>query len=442
MSNRFRAESGGRVSGQMTVPGDKSISHRALLLSAISEGRSQLSGFLEGEDCLATLQALRALGVSISHGGDGNVLVDGVGMHGLQAPEQQLDMGNSGTAMRLLTGLLSAQNFSSVLTGDNSLLSRPMERVAAPLRQMGATVTTTDGRPPIHIAPAKSLKSVDYELPVASAQVKSAILLAGLYADGVTKTTCPGVTRDHTERMLAGMGVAIEFDADARTVALQGTARLAAMDLEIPGDFSSAAFFIVAGLIGAGDSLEIRNVGLNPTRTGMLSILRDMGAQVDIVNERIATGEPVGDLRVRRSALSGVDINSADVASAIDEFPVIFIAAACAAGTTRLRGAEELRHKESDRIATMAGVLSELGVAVTEHSDGIDIVGGDIRGGTVDSCGDHRVAMAAAVASLGLGESHSIEVLNTEEVNTSFPGFIETAAAVGLRVHAGGTGQA
>jgi 3-phosphoshikimate 1-carboxyvinyltransferase len=418
----------------MTVPGDKSISHRALLLAAIGDGRSQLSGFLEGEDCRATLAALRALGVQIHANEAGEVTVDGTGMRGLRAADHALDVGNSGTAMRLLAGLLSAQHFPSTLTGDESLMRRPMERVAEPLRRMGARIATTNGRPPIRIDPADTVIAIDYELPVASAQVKSAILLAGLYAHGTTRTFCPGMTRDHTERMLAGVGASIDVDVAQGMVALHGPARLRAADWNIPGDFSSAAFFVVAGLLAADDVLEIRNVGLNPTRIGLLHILRDMGARIDVSNERLVGGEPIGNLIVHRSELNGVDISAEHVASAIDEFPALFVAAACAAGTTRLRGAGELRHKETDRLAVMAAALTGLGIAVQEYPDGMDVAGGRISGGVVDSCGDHRVAMAMAVAAAGIAGSGSIDVLNTAQVATSFPGFVETAVSVGLRV--------
>lgn len=434
MNNRFRAESGGSVNGTLTVPGDKSISHRALLLSAIGAGRSRLTGFLDGEDCLATASALRAMGVAVDVRGGGEVHVEGVGMHGLQPSADALDMGNSGTAMRLLSGLLSAQSFASVLRGDESLMQRPMERVAVPLRLMGAHVETSEGCPPVRIEPANQLSPVEYKLPVASAQVKSAILLAGLYADGTTRTICPGVTRDHTERMLAGLGVRIEIDDAQHSVSLHGPASLPAADWDIPGDFSSAAFFIVAGLLAASSELEIRNVGLNPSRTGLLQILLGMGGKIEVRNERLVGGEPVGDIYVQRSELKGIDISGNWVDLAIDEFPVLFVAAAGATGVTRVRGAAELRHKETDRLAVMAALLEELGIEVHEYADGIDVVGGRIRGGRVDSCGDHRVAMAAAVAALGMRGAGVIEIANTAQVATSFPGFVATASAIGMRL--------
>jgi 3-phosphoshikimate 1-carboxyvinyltransferase len=402
------------------------------MLSAIGAGESRLSGFLHGEDCLATLAALRALGVGIDTSPDGDVTVCGAGMHGLQSPAHPLDFGNSGTAMRLMAGLLCAQQFDSVLIGDDSLMRRPMDRVAVPLRQMGAAIETSLGMPPLRISGGRVLRPIDYALPVASAQVKSAILLAGLYAEGATRTVCPGVTRDHTERMLSGLGAAIDIEADEFSVVVHGPATLRSMDWQIPGDFSSAAFFIVAAVLAADPEAQIVNVGLNPTRTGLIHILREMGAQIEVQNERIVGGEPVGDLRVRRSDLQGIDVPAAHIASAIDEFPVLFVAAALARGTSRLRGAEELRHKETDRLAVMAEALSRVGVTVEEHRDGIDITGGAIGGGTVDSRGDHRIAMAMAVAALRASEP--IDIGNTAQVATSFPGFSQTAALAGMRL--------
>jgi len=420
------------MAGRISVPGDKSISHRALMLSAIGDGVSHIRGFLNGEDCLATMAALRALGVEIELSSEGVVIVTGVGMQGLRAPSGALDFGNSGTAMRLMAGLLCAQRFNSVLIGDASLTQRPMNRIAAPLTQMGAVIHTTQGRPPLRIAGGRTIRPIQYALPVASAQVKSAILLAGLYASGITRTICPGVTRDHTERMLAGLGADVQIDADAFTVTLKGPAKLGSIDWEIPGDFSSAAFFIVAALLAADAGAEIVNVGLNPTRIGLLHILREMGGEIEIRNERIVGGEPVGDLWVRRSELTAIDIPQAHVASAIDEFPVLFVAAAAASGTSRLRGAEELRHKETDRLAVMASALTAIGITVQEYPDGMDVTGGEIRGGALDSAGDHRVAMAMAVASLRA--TAPIDISNTAQVATSFPGFVATAAGAGMQL--------
>ena len=431
-ANQFRVAPGGELAGTVRVPGDKSISHRALMLASIGNGVSRIHGFLDGDDCRATLSAMQSLGVDIEVAEDGAIRVTGVGMHGLRAPKAPLDLGNSGTGMRLLAGLLAGQPFSSTLIGDASLMKRPMGRVAAPLARMGARITTRDGCPPLQITGSDSLQPIDYTLPVASAQVKSAVLLAGLYAAGATRTVCPGVTRDHTERMLAGLGANIEIDSALHTVTLHGPATLQSIDWQVPGDFSSAAFFIVAALLAASDSLLIEHVGLNPTRTGLLDILQAMGARIEIVNAREIGGEPVGDLRVYRSELTGIDVPHEHVASAIDEFPVLFVAAALARGTTRLRGAEELRHKESDRIAVMAQALQSVGVALQEYPDGVDIVGGTIRGGAVDSCGDHRVAMAMTVAALGATET--IDIANTAQVATSFPGFVATAGGAGIGI--------
>ena len=423
-----------RVGGVLAVPGDKSISHRAIMLGALAEGETRVRGFLRGEDCLATLAAFRAMGVPIRDEG-GEVTIEGVGLHGLQPPQGVLDLGNSGTAIRLMTGLLAGQRFDSELTGDESLRRRPMERVAAPLRLMGAAIETRDGKPPIRIRGGRRLRGIDYTLPVASAQVKSALLLAGLYAQGPTTVHSPGVTRDHTEVLLAAMDADVRVGPD-RVVRLRPGRLLHALDLEVPGDFSSAAFFLVAGCLGADDGLVLRNVGINPTRTGLLEILRAMGADIELRDRRAAGGEPVADLLVCKRPLRGVDVPPELVPLAIDEFPALFVAAAGAAGRTTVRGAEELRAKESDRIAVMAEGLRTLGAAVEELPDGLVIEGGRLGGGTIDSRGDHRVAMSFAVASL-IAEA-PIEILHTAEVATSFPGFVETAAMAGLRVTGSG----
>jgi 3-phosphoshikimate 1-carboxyvinyltransferase len=432
--NSFRAEPVREVRGDITVPGDKSISHRALMLGAIAEGRSVIRGFLRGEDCLATQAAMTALGVPIHTGADGTVIVEGVGRTGLKSPAAVLDLGNSGTGIRLMTGLLAGCGVSAELTGDASLRKRPMERVAGPLRLMGANVETTAGKPPIRVRPAGPLRPIDYTLPVASAQVKSAVLLAALAAEGRTVVRSPGPSRDHTERMLLAMGAAVETEGD--TVALTGPATLRAVNFDVPADFSSAAFFLVAGCLGAREGLLIRNVGMNPTRIGLLHILEEMGASVERRNERTVGAEPVADLFVRQSSLRGIDVDPALVPLAIDEFPILFIAAAGASGTTRVRGAEELRAKETDRLAVMAAGLRALGVAVEEQPDGLTMTGGALSGGRVDACGDHRIAMSFAVASLLANGPISID--NTLEVATSFPGFLEVAAAVGLAVGPGG----
>ena len=422
-----------RVSGEAAVPGDKSISHRAILVSALADGTSEVRGFLASEDCLASLAAMQALGVRIERPDATRVRVHGVGLRGLEAPPRALDMGNAGTAIRLFAGLLCAQRFDSTLVGDESLMRRPMERVAKPLREMGACVLTHDGTPPIEIRGGRSLRGIDYRAPVASAQVKSAILLAGLYAAGPTRVATPAVCRDHSERMLMSAGVRLEIHGLATT--LHPPQRLHSQSLEVPGDFSSAAFFIVAGLLGAApEGLVLRNVGLNPTRTGLLDILRSMGGRIEVENPRESGAEPTADLRIHASSLRGVAVPRELVPIAIDEFPVLFIAAACADGETVVSGAEELRVKESDRLAAMAAGLSAMGVAHTVAPDGLTIrgsaAGAAFRGGIVDSVGDHRIAMAFCVASLRAAAP--IAVRDTANVATSFPGFVTLARAVGF----------
>lgn len=421
------------VGGEITVPGDKSISHRTLMLGAIADGETVVRGFLESEDCVATRRAFEALGVRVRDEEQGTLRVSGVGLDGLKPPPDVLDLGNSGTAIRLMTGLLAAQRFDSTLTGDESLRKRPMERVATPLRAMGARIATRDGRAPIEITGGARLKGIDYAMPVASAQVKSALLLAGLYASGTTTVRSPGPSRDHTERMLRSMGVPLDITDDGLTVSVSGPQRLKGIEIDVPGDLSSAAFFIVAGCLGATDGLLIRNVGVNPTRTGVLTILSAMGARIELRNARTAGVEPVADLFVERSELKGIDVPPELVPLAIDEFPILFIAAAAARGPTIVRGAEELRHKESDRIAVMARGLTALGARVDEREAGVIIEGGQrLRGGTIDSHGDHRVAMSFSVASL-IADG-PIEIRDTAAVATSFPNFLDVAAACGLSV--------
>ena len=405
------------------------------MLGAIAEGTSSVRGFLASEDCLATQAALEAMGVAIDVQAEGFVRIEGVGAQGLKAPSKTLDLGNSGTAIRLLMGLLAGQAFGTTLTGDASLQKRPMERVAGPLRQMGARIeTSSGGRPPVVIQGGAKLRGIDYALPMASAQVKSALLLAGLFADGATTVRSPGPSRDHTERMLESMGVQLQrtSEGEGHTVTLVGPARLRAGDVLVPGDFSSAAFFIVAGCLAARDGLLIENVGINPTRIGLLTILREMGARIELRNERKLGAEPVADLWVLQSPLRGIVVRPELVPLAIDEFPILFVAAAAAEGETIVSGAEELRKKETDRIAVMARALEAVGVKIDERPDGASIVGGRIRGGTIDSRGDHRVAMSFAVASLRA--EAPIEILNTAEVATSFPNFLDVAQAAGLRI--------
>jgi len=432
---KFEAHPGSGVSGAVAVPGDKSISHRALMLSGIAAGSSEVRGFLASEDCLATLAAMRALGVPIEQPASTQVLIRGVGLRGLCDAGRPLDMGNAGTAMRLFTGLLSAQAFDSRLIGDASLMQRPMERVAKPLREMGADVRTHGGTPPVDIGGGHALHGIEYRMPVASAQVKSAVLLAALYADVPTTVVAPHVNRDHSERMLRSCGVRVDIDGLRTT--LHPPRELASLRLEVPGDFSSAAFFIVAGLLDAAPAgLTIRNVGLNPTRTGLLDILRSMGADIEVLNPRDSGAEPVADLAVRKSALSGIAVPADLVALAIDEIPVLFIAAACAAGETVVTGADELRVKESDRIAAMSAGFKALGVAHQVLPDGMRIEGRAdgpaFSGGQIDSFGDHRIAMSFAVASLRA--AGSISIRDVANVATSFPGFVGLARSVGLDV--------
>ena len=428
----FIAGGGGPLRGEIRVAGDKSISHRSIMLGSIAEGVTEVEGFLEGEDSLATLAAFRAMGVRIERPSTGRVSVHGVGLRGLCPPQSDLDLGNSGTSMRLLAGLLSGQPFDSRLTGDASLTRRPMARVATPLRMMGARIDTAEGgRPPLLIHGGSALRGIDYQMPVASAQVKSALLLAGLYAQGVTSVVEPAPTRDHTERMLSGFGYSVI--KDGARAQLQGGGRLTATRIQVPADISSAAFFLVAASIAPGSDVLLRDVGINPTRTGVIDILRLMGASIELLAERESGGEPVADLRVRGAPLRGIVIPVELVPLAIDEFPVLFVAAACAEGETLLRGAEELRVKESDRIEVMATGLRALGVELETFPDGIRIRGRDtLDGGSIDSCGDHRIAMAFSVASLRA--SDAIAIADCANVATSFPGFRSLAASIGLAV--------
>ncbi|MCL1478818.1 MAG: bifunctional prephenate dehydrogenase/3-phosphoshikimate 1-carboxyvinyltransferase [Marinobacter sp.] len=432
----FRAQPAGPIVGDIRVPGDKSMSHRSIMLGALAEGITEVNGFLEGEDSLATVQAFRDMGVTIEGPDDGFVRIHGVGMNGLQAPRGPIYLGNSGTGMRLFSGLLAAQAFDSELVGDASLTKRPMGRVADPLRAMGAVIDTAEGgRPPLKIRGNQPLTGFHYDMPVASAQVKSCLLLAGLYADGVTSVTEPAPTRDHTERMLEGFGYHVYRD-DA-TSSVSGGGKLVACNIDVPADISSAAFFLVAGSIAPGSDLTLRHVGMNPTRVGVINILRLMGANIDVSNERAIGGEPVADVRVRYALLKGIDIPEREVPLAIDEFPVLFIAATFAEGRTTLRGAEELRVKESDRIQVMADGLAAVGVKTTVTPDGIIIDGGQtMTGGIVNSHGDHRIAMSFAVASLrAKGE---IVINDCANVATSFPGFVELAQQVGMNIQSQG----
>ena len=427
----FQAQPGGRVTGTLRVPGDKSISHRSIMLGSLANGTTQISGFLEGDDSLATLAAFRAMGVNIEGPSDGEVTVHGVGLHGLKAPAQPLDLGNSGTSIRLLAGLMAGQAFDVTMTGDASLSKRPMRRVTEPLASMGAKIDTTEqGTAPLRVHGGVPLKGIDYEMPVASAQVKSCVLLAGLYAEDKTCVTEPAPTRDHTERMLQGFGYAV--DVKGSTVCLEGGGTLSATNIEVPADISSAAFFLVAASIAEGSQLTLEHVGMNPTRIGVINILRAMGANISVSNEREVGGEPVADLTVISAPLKGIRIPEDQVPLAIDEFPVLFVAAACAEGETVLTGAEELRVKESDRIQVMADGLQALGIDARPTPDGMIIQGGQMGGGEIHSHGDHRIAMAFAMASLRA--SAPITIHDCANVNTSFPNFVTLADGVGLNI--------
>jgi 3-phosphoshikimate 1-carboxyvinyltransferase len=422
------------VGGSIRVPGDKSVSHRSLMLGGIAEGVTEVRGFLESEDCLSTMKAMQSLGVRVERTGTREVRVHGVGLKGLKPAGHALDMGNAGTAMRLMTGLLCGQSFDSELIGDSSLMKRPMERAAKPLREMGASIETLQGKPPVRITGGAKLQGIRYELPVASAQVKSAVLLAGLYATGQTTVVEPAVTRDHTERMLETFGC--EVNAARGEVRLVPPARLEACSLEVPGDFSSSAFFLIAGSIAQGRGLTITSVGINPTRTGLLDILALMGANLRVVNHRSAGAEPVADIEVRPAKLKGIHVPEHLVPLAIDEFPALFIAAACADGETLVTGAEELRVKESDRIAVMAEGLKAMGVTCEVLPDGIRIqgraTGAVFSGGNVNSHGDHRIAMSFSIASLRAAAP--IRIADVTNVATSFPDFPGIARAAGLNV--------
>lgn len=429
----------GKLKGNIHMPGDKSISHRAIMLGAIAEGTTEIQGFLEGEDSLATLQAFRAMGVQILGPDDGKVVIKGVGLRGLNPPKAPLYMGNSGTAMRLLSGLLSGQVFSSTLEGDASLSQRPMQRVIDPLQLMGANIRAVGakGTPPVCIEPASNgdLQAVSYELPMASAQVKSAILLAGLYAEGETRIVESEPTRDHSERMLEAMGC--DLRVQKGEMSMRSPTRLRAVKMQIPGDISSAAFLIVAAILARHSDVCIKDVGINPTRNGVIQILKLMGAKIGIENERVVGKEPVADLVVTHSELKGIDVPQELVPLAIDEFPVLFIAAACAEGVTRITGAQELRVKESDRISAMVEGLNRLGVAAIGTEDGAIIPGCKsqylvFNGGTVESLGDHRIAMAFTVASLRA--KADIRILECANVDTSFPNFLAVVNGVGLQV--------
>ncbi len=427
------ASAGRPLRGTLDIPGDKSVSHRAVMFAALADGTSSIDGFLEGEDTRATAAIFSELGVRIETPSPSQRVVHGVGVDGLKAPQNLLDCGNAGTGMRLLAGLLAAQPFDSVLVGDESLSRRPMRRVTQPLARMGARIDTSEGGlPPLRIHGGQTLHGIDFTLEVASAQVKSAILLAGLYADGETRVHEPHPTRDYTERMLSAFGVDIEFSPGHAH--LRGGQRLRATDIAVPADFSSAAFFLVAASIVPGSELRLRQVGLNPRRTGLLAALRMMGADIVEENHGSHGGEPVADLLVRHAPLRGIEVPEALVPDMIDEFPALFVAAACAEGPSVIRGAAELRVKESDRLAAMAAGLRTLGLQVDETPDGATIHPGALAGGVVESHGDHRIAMSFAVAAQRVA-SGEVRVGDVANVATSFPGFdaLATNAGFGLR---------
>lgn len=422
------ARAGTPLRGRVRVPGDKSISHRAVMLGALAEGVTRVRGFLEGEDTRATARVFERLGVRIETPSASERIVHGVGLHGLRAPDAPLDCGNAGTGMRLLAGVLAAQRFDSVLVGDASLSKRPMRRVIEPLERMGAAIEADAGLPPLRIRGGHALHGIDYALPVASAQVKSAVLLAGLYAQGTTRVVEPHPTRDYTERMLAAFGWPIDFSPGLAR--LEGGHRLQATDVDVPADFSSAAFFLVAASVVPGSELCIEAVGMNPRRTGLLDALRMMGADIEVRDAREQGGEPVADLHVRHAPLRGVEVPVELVPDMIDEFPALFVAAACAQGRTVVRGAAELRVKESDRIATMATGLRALGGRIEETPDGAIIDGGELHGGDADSHGDHRIAMSLAIAAQR--SDGAVRIDDVANVATSFPGFVALARGCGF----------
>lgn len=435
------ADTSAQINGSIRVPGDKSISHRSIMFGSLADGVTKVTGFLEGEDAMATLQAFLDMGVTIEGPNNGEVIIHGVGMNGLKPSKNPLYMGNSGTSMRLLSGILAAQKFDSVLTGDVSLSKRPMERVAKPLRTMGASIQTTGdkGTAPLSITGSQPLKGIKYDMPVASAQVKSCLLLASLWAEGTTEIIEPEICRDHTERMLKAFGYPVEVDGNK--ISVTGGHKMTACDIDVPSDISSAAFFMVAAAIaGKGSELTLNQVGMNPTRTGIIDILKLMGADITLSNESKVGDEPVADITVRSSDLKGINIPENLVPLAIDEFPALFIAASCASGQTVLTGAKELRVKESDRIQVMADGLITLGIDCTVTEDGIIIEGkgsannaNDVfTGGHILSHHDHRIAMSFAVASIRTKDTITIE--GTETVNTSFPGFAKLANNVGMNI--------
>ena len=440
----FKVKSGVGLCGEVSLPGDKSISHRSIMCAALAEGTSTINGFLAGEDCLATLDAFTKMGVDIKI--DKNkVVVHGVGLHGLKVPDSELYLGNSGTSMRLMSGLLAGQNFSTVLTGDTSLSVRPMDRVVTPLSLMGANITTEEGKPPLKITPSKALNALTYELPIASAQVKSCLMFASLYAKGPVVITEYLQTRNHTELMFRkfGIDVAVRVIGNSREIKVIPPQSFMSTDINIPADFSSAAFLILAALITPDSNITLRNIGINPTRIALLDVLQEMGANISLSNSPDEY-EPCADITVRASKLKGVELDSDLIPNLIDELPVLFIAAALAEGQTNIKGAEELRTKESDRLEAMSNSLKGLGVHFKEYDDGIRIeglnqafntsnAGMPFKAASIDSYGDHRIAMASAIACTR-AKSESI-IKNTKNVVTSFPNFLDVCKEVGININ-------
>ena len=429
--SKFIASPATSLSGDLKVPGDKSISHRSIMLGSLSRGITKVSGFLEGEDALSTLKAFQSMGVEIERNGD-NVTIHGVGINGLEKPEKPLDLGNSGTSIRLMSGILAAQAFDCELIGDESLSKRPMNRVINPLKEMGAVIDSSNGKPPLKITGGQQLKGIQYDLPVASAQVKSCVLLAGLYAQGDTCVTEPAPTRDHTERMLKGLGYDVRVNGNQ--MCLTGGGELTATEIQVPSDISSAAFFMVAAAIAPKSDVTLLGVNINPTRTGVIDVLKLMGADLSLLNEREIGGELLADIHIRSSQLKGIHIPENLVPLAIDEFPAVFIAASCAQGETILTGAKELRVKESDRIQVMADGLNILGIENEVLEDGIKIQGGKFKqpAAIIESHHDHRISMSFAVASLRC--DYPIEINGVDNVMTSFPNFVELANSAGMSI--------
>ena len=429
-NTNFRIEPSNSIIGKANIPGDKSISHRAIILAAIADGESRIKNFLQGEDTLATIRVFQKMGVNIKNDGD-IIIVKGVGLHGLRAENPTLDFGNSGTSVRLLSGLLSAQNFSSQLIGDESLMKRPMFRIINPLQKMNAKINCTDlGTLPIKIEGGQKIEGIEYELPIFSAQLKSCLLLAGLYAEGTTKIIENTVTRDHTERMLANFSHSVIKKGNQ--ISIKKANRLIGCEIIVPGDFSSAAYFIIAAILTPNSNIIIENVGVNPTRNAMIKIMKLMGADIELKNERLESGEPVATIYAKTSKLIGIDIPEELVPVAIDELPIILVAAACAKGKTKLSGAAELRVKESDRIQSMLDGFISLGIKVKALEDGMIIEGGQYNGGVINSNDDHRIAMAFSIA--GIIAKAPIIINSCKNVATSFPEFIDTAKHLGMNI--------